>query len=197
MIRAEDTQLSHAGNRFDVPGAGVLYAATKPAACFGETLARFRPSPKVLSAVGKTDGDFMVCGGVPADWRNSRVLASVAYGAGLPFVDVEAPETHEFFTRELAEYVEQLGYTKPIDVADVRSSNRRLTRLISAFVYSAVSPAGEPLYAGPRYTSRLDSSWECWAVFEDSSVTVENGKAIAHDDNDLGTVANRFGLKIF
>lgn len=37
-ISPVDATLPKAGNRFDVPGGGVLYAATKAEACYAETL---------------------------------------------------------------------------------------------------------------------------------------------------------------
>ncbi|MGI8887526.1 MAG: RES domain-containing protein [Nocardioidaceae bacterium] len=43
-ISPTDAELPKAGNRFDVPGGGVLYAATTRAGCFVETLARFASS---------------------------------------------------------------------------------------------------------------------------------------------------------
>ena len=165
-IRPEDAMLPNSGNRFDVSGAGVLYAASEPAACFGETLARFRPSPKVVEAVGEVDGNFMVCGGVPADWRYNRVLAPVRYLGTLPFVDVEHPQTHAYMSRELASYFHQLGYS-------------------------------EPMYAGIRCMSRLDSGWECWALFDPETVEVGAGEAIAIEDVTLQATARAFNLTIF
>lgn len=196
-IRPEDAMLPNSGNRFDVSGAGVLYAASEPAACFGETLARFRPSPKVVEAVGEVDGNFMVCGGVPADWRYNRVLAPVRYLGTLPFVDVEHPQTHAYMSRELASYFHQLGYSEPIDVSDIRGRNRTLTRLIAAFVYAATDAVGEPMYAGIRYMSRLDSGWECWALFDPETVEVGAGEAIAIEDVTLQATARAFNLTIF
>jgi hypothetical protein len=40
------------GNRFDVLGAGVLYAATKPEGAYAETLADFRPKSSLLAKLG-------------------------------------------------------------------------------------------------------------------------------------------------
>jgi len=39
---------SSSGNRFDVPGAGTLYASTSPAGAFAETLSRFRPRASLI-----------------------------------------------------------------------------------------------------------------------------------------------------
>lgn len=56
-----------AGNRFDSPTQDyrVCYLATALEGCFGETLARFRPNPR-LAAVAHEEG-FMSTGEVPAD----------------------------------------------------------------------------------------------------------------------------------
>lgn len=68
-IAAEDA-MRNAGNRFDVPGAGVLYAAETPEACFVETLARFRPSLRMLADVAM-DEDYMNAGAIPSAWRGT------------------------------------------------------------------------------------------------------------------------------
>jgi hypothetical protein len=58
-INAVDTVLDRSGNRFDVAGAGVLYAATDQEGAHAETLAAFRPSASLiakLEAAGKDPG---------------------------------------------------------------------------------------------------------------------------------------------
>lgn len=61
------------GNRFDIPGAGVLYAADTVRACYVETLARFRPSPRILAEIAH-DGDYMNAGQSPP--RGERIASS-------------------------------------------------------------------------------------------------------------------------
>lgn len=43
-----DAALARAGNRFDVPGVGVVYLATELEGCFAETLACFRLSTSAV-----------------------------------------------------------------------------------------------------------------------------------------------------
>ena len=87
-----------AGNRFDSPTKDyrVCYFASTLGGCFGETLSRFRPNPR-LAAVAQEEG-FMSTGGVPADWRHRRLAIRVTPmpSSRLPtirFLDVEAAET--------------------------------------------------------------------------------------------------------
>lgn len=66
-------RLSGGANRFDplTHDVGVLYFGTDLETCFGETLARFRPSLKMLSVVAEEwrELGFMDAGTVAADWR--------------------------------------------------------------------------------------------------------------------------------
>ena len=68
-------------------------------------------------------------------------------------------------------------------------------------LYAASEPAadtvGEPMYAGIRYMSRLDSGWECWALFDPETVDVGAGEAIAIDDVTLQATARAFNLTVF
>jgi hypothetical protein len=79
----------------------------------------------------------------------------------LPFLDVEAPETHEFLSEVLSSDLVGLGYEQPLDLSAVTNQDRRLSRLIAEFAYTATEVDGTPLYSGIRYTSRIASEWEC------------------------------------
>lgn len=65
-ISAEDSPRKHAGNRFDVPGHGVLYFASTLEGAYAETLARFRPSPAIRKHVAEQDPGFMMVAGSTA-----------------------------------------------------------------------------------------------------------------------------------
>lgn len=52
---------------------------------------------------------FMVVGEVPQDWRLQRLLATIRLVDPLPFLDVEAPETHEFLSEVLSSDLVGLG----------------------------------------------------------------------------------------
>jgi len=52
-INAVDAMNERAGNRFDVPGAGVLYGATAAVGGYAETLAGFRPRASMVDALNR------------------------------------------------------------------------------------------------------------------------------------------------
>lgn len=195
----------HAGasgtNRFDflTIDAGVLYFGTDLETCFGETLARLRPSLEVLSVVEdewRALG-FMETGSVAADWRQRRSAVHVRLANDVAFLDVESAVTHQFLRTELALGLSALGL-KDLDVAAVRGPDRRVTRLIADWAYMAEED-GQPLYAGIRYESRLKSGWECWAVFDDEDLELEvlDTLPVTTEMPGLQEVARLFGLRIF
>lgn len=195
-ISPSDAALPNAGNRFDVPGGGVLYAATARTGCFVETLARFRPTPRMRELLEDEPG-FMITGGVPQDWRLQRSMATLAVRDPLPFLDVEASETHAFLSKTLASQLVQLDYADNLDLSDVTNHDRRLSRLIALHAYTAADDSGNPLYSGIRYMSRVGSRWECWAIFEGCEVSLIGQPPIDIDDPDLQQVANLWDLRIF
>lgn len=60
---------------------------------------------------------FIVCGGVPQDWRLRRRLATLHASEPLPFLDVDAPETQAFLSEELAGTLIALGYADNLDIS--------------------------------------------------------------------------------
>lgn len=192
-----DATLPKAGNRFDVPGGGVLYAATSADACYGETLSRFRPTPRMRELLKDEDPGFMVVGGVPQDWRLKRVLASIRLVEPLPFLDVEAAQTHEYLSGVLASDLTALGYEHPLDLSAVTNQDRRLSRKIAEFAYTATGTDGTPLYSGIRYMSRISSDWECWAIFDGTTVELSDQTSINLEDDALQRVATMWDLRLF
>lgn len=194
-ITPADAVLTRSGNRFDVAGGGVLYFGTTAAGCFAETLARFRPTAAMRAIVADEDAGFVVCGGVPQDWRTQRLLVSAEAIDPLPFVDVEHPDTHEFLTSSMAPQLDALGVSV-LDVPALRGPNRAVTRAIATWVYAATDPDGSPTYSGIRYISRLGNH-ECWAVFDGTELQVRDRTSLELTNPDLQAVAARFGLRIF
>ena len=139
----------------------------------------------------------MIVGGVPQDWRLQRHLVSIRLVDPLPFLDVESPETHEFLSEALANELVALGYAQPLDLSAVTNHDRRLSRLIAEFAYTATEEDGTPLYSGIRYMSRIASGWECWAIFEDTIVELVDQRAIGLDDEALQRVADLWSLTLF
>ena len=69
-------------------------------------------------------------------------------------------------------------------------------RQISQWVHDCREPDGSPRYSGVRYLSRHDVSWECWAVFDRTSIVELERHAIRADDPSLKTVAARWTIAI-
>jgi hypothetical protein len=177
----------------------VCYFATCLDGCFGETLARFRPSPN-LAAIAEEAG-FMSSGEVPADWRHRRLAVRVMPVASeeLPairFLDVEAAASRAVLRDELGSLLAYYGYDD-LDVPTVRGRDRRITRWIGRWAYLQRDQNNGPIFAGIRYLSRLDSKWECWVVFEDVPLEEQERRPIQRDDEALGRIASLYGLTIF
>jgi hypothetical protein len=189
------------GNRFDplTLSYGVLYFGTDLEACFGETLARFRPSLAMLALVREewAARGYMAVGSVAADWRQRRTAVHIRLPAHRQFLDVEAPSTHQYLRRELALGLSAVGL-QDLDVAAVRGPDRRVTQLISEWAYLEAE-GDRPRFAGVRYESRLKSGWECWALFDDDELAIEvvESVPITPDLMPLQSVATLFGLQVF
>lgn len=188
-----------AGNRFDSPDGdyGVLYFGSSLTGCFGEVLARLRPSP-VLAALVADDWremGVMQPGQVPRDWRERRNASEVSLPDSLPFLDVDAQATHQFLRTELALGLSSLGY-QDLDIGMVRGADRRVTQMISRWAYMQGLPEENPRYAGLRYKSRVDDDWECWAVFDDVPIQVEEILPITLSMPELQAAAGALDLTI-
>ncbi len=190
-----------AGNRFDSPTGDyrVCYFATTLDGCFGETLSRFRPDPR-LSAVAQEEG-FMALGEVPADWRHRRLAVRVMPVPGnavqsIRFLDVEAAETRATLRRELGELLAFYGYSD-LDVPTIRGGDRRITRWIGRWAYEQRDENERLKFAGIRYLSRLSTEWECWALFEDVALDEQERRPIRRDDQALARIAGLYGLTVF
>lgn len=195
QIAPADVPLPKAGNRFDVPGGGVLYCATEAAGCYAEVLARFRPSAAVRAAVAEEDPSFMICGGVPADWRDRRLEVELDLVDALPFLDVEHEATHEYLTTAVAREMAALSIPV-IDVGVIRGPNRLATRAVAAWAYAAQDDDGNLRYSGIRYMSRLGDH-ECWAVFEGTEVRELVRTPIRRTNAAMQQVATTWGLNVF
>jgi len=188
-------------NRFDplTVDCGVLYFGTDLETCFGEVLARFRPSLKLLSVVEEEwrELGFMDVGSVAADWRQRRSAVHIRLPEEAQFLDAESVVTHQFLRKELALGLSSIGLAD-LDVAAVRGPDRRVTRLIADWAYMAEAER-LPRYAGVRYESRIRSGWECWALFDDEDLEIEVVETlpITPDMKALVEIAGLFGLRVF
>lgn len=186
------------GNRFDsaLGNFRVWYFATELEGCYGETLAALRPDPVVLAAIDGEDDCFFPLGEIAADWRQRRIAVRASFPEKRPFLDVEAVSTRAILRDQLPWLLAELGLDD-IDVSAIRSKDRRLTRWIAQWTWHQRHETGPPPFAGIRFCSRLNTEWECWAVFEDVLPTERERKSILPQDPALQRVADLYKLQIF
>lgn len=189
------------GNRFDSPtGAyGVGYFGSDTEACYAETMARFRPDPSLEQFFDHDDS--MGFGALPRDWRERRRLINARFAQAperphLDFVDIEHAQTLRHLERALIAPISAWGYEK-LNASVIRSSDRRVTRLISDYVHEQKDDRGRPRYAGIRYLSQLGSNWECWAVFEGVKIERISTSAIDLGDETFKKIADLYNLQPF
>jgi hypothetical protein len=195
-INAVDAMNERAGNRFDVPGAGVLYGATAAAGGYAETLAGFRPRASMVEALTQVTPEpgRVLSGQVPASWLTTRRLRSFDVIGSLPFVDLESPATHTHLTEKAAPVLLHQGLEN-LDIPAVRGPGRLLTRAIASWIYSQTDEHGHALYAGIRYVSRL-GDFECWAIFDGTPVELRSAMEVEPSDPALTQVLELFGISI-
>lgn len=194
-IRPDDAVLPKAGNRYDVAGGAVLYAASQVRACYGETISRFRTSPKMRELLADEE-HYMRCGGIPRDWRLRRTLVTLSAAEPAPFLDVDDAETQAFLSVELAPQLLAYGYEDNLDLSTLRNSDRRLSRAIALWAYTATDDEGLFRFSGIRYASRILDSWENWAIFDGTEVYETSHRPIEENDPDLRAVAGIWDLVI-
>lgn len=194
-ISVADAEMPLSGNRYDVSGGGILYCATNLEGCYAETLARYRPSPGVIAALGLHTDGYMNVGSVPADWRLRRVKTRVLCQEPLPFVDVEDPSTLATLGDVLAKDLAALDIEQPLDVSLMRGRNRLVPRLVSRWAYIQQREDGTPRYSGIRYESKL-GGWECWAIFDGTRLAQAEPAAVSLEDPELVSIAAMYKLTI-
>jgi hypothetical protein len=195
-VGAVEARRARQGNRFDVAGGGVLYAATDASTCFHEVCSRFRPSPfyKNLDTSLDAAAGFQI--GIPGDWRFNRRVYDLRVETELPFVDISDYRTWKWLEGRLRGLLYERGL-EHIDAKDVYSDDRTLTRAFAGEIYTATCDDARPMFAGIRYESRLNNG-ECWAIFEDSAVevTVLEERVISIDDPDLDAWARQWDVPL-
>jgi hypothetical protein len=196
-ISPAEATVDGAGNRFDIPGAGVLYAATTPAGSFAETMAQFRPKASLIEkmAAAANDGEAPPAAGVlDVSWRSRRMLRSLRTVDALPFIDIESPESHTFITTNAPALLRSLN-VENLDVSSVRGPSRLLTRGIAGWLYGQTDDQGSLLYGGIRYVSRL-GDYECWAIFDGTEVSLIEEQAIEPANAEMAAVAAIYNIEI-
>ena len=209
------------GNRFDDPAVHlppeqrfqVLYCATQRHATFGETLSSLRLS--LPTAIGlqqvkddeslesvlsrSVDPEAFRRGLIREEWRLQNVIGHTILNTDLQFVNLSSAETAQYLRHELAEEAVAHGATD-IDQSLLMESRRGFTRQVARFFYEQRNADGSPSFAGIRYMSRHDLTWECWAIFVDRMKHVRGMPGIPQrihpDDPDLMRIAALFELTI-
>lgn len=198
---APDLESPKRGNRWNSQRGnfGVVYFGSTWVCCFGEVLQALRPTTPMIQIVKEEWADlgFMMCGKVEAAWRHRRTMVSVSINDPRPFVDIEHPDTHEVLTKRMAGVLAALDVDR-LDVAVVRGADRRVTRSVSQWLHDQEDALGNRLYAGVRYLSKIDTDWECWAVFDDTEWKEAGARRpIAPDDPDLIRIRDRYYLSVY
>lgn len=188
------------GNRFDsISGRfRCLYLASDSRGCMMEVLGRQKPDQRLAKLVEEdwAERGWMRVGNVAADWRDRRCRVQVAIDLHAPpFLDVDDAETLQRLDEELRPQLDAWEVDQ-LDTGIIRGRDRRVTRLIADWSWSYRSDAEPHGFAGIRYVSRLDSTMECWAVFDDIEVREMARTAIAARDTDVRYAAKKLGLTV-
>jgi hypothetical protein len=195
-ISAEDTALDRVGNRFDIAGAGVLYAASRTQGALAETSASFRVSASLVEKMARAGAgpNELAIPALGPEWRAQRVIRTLETRDALPFVDIEDPVTHTYLTFQARAVLIALGVSH-LDVPAVRGPSRLLTRGLATWLYQARDSEGAPQYGGIRYVSKL-GDYENWAIFDGTEVRILGQQRITLDNLDLVAVAARHGIPL-
>lgn len=194
-------------NRFDDPRGDyrVRYLATNRRGAFLEVLARFRRSPETEERLGGvTEVDDALEPALPASVPPVFLQALSAARAFPPadaeFVDVADVSTQSQLGRHPAIRTvldeADLGSAQnpaQLDEATIRLGGPRgrpITQAISRVVFE------ETTAAGIRYTSRIDTSEECWAVFEATPLDFDDPEPVALEDVDLREAAQQLHVSL-
>ena len=196
-------------NRFDDPQRKyrVRYLATKKKGGFLEVLSRFRINDEAdarLAAVVSVDEKKepkLTPGAVPRDFlKKLQEVKGTAADPKLEFLDAAAPATHTALNKHplvrKALKASGLGTTRSPAQLDVGSIHlggprgRPITQAISRVVYDETDAAGI------RYTSRLDTSEPCWAIFDWVDMEFSKTTPINTKDAALKSAALSLGLTL-
>ena len=170
-------------SRFDCPvgSFGVIYAASTPAAAYGEIMAQHRPKLAALALVEETSDSTTVENSPQSDaqgsallppstiapiWITSRHIDWTTVDASLRCADLVHPDTVQALRPALASLLTSKQIAD-LDMAALFSADRAVTQHIASYLHRLHSIDGHPVIAGIRYPSRLHLGWECWALFAD------------------------------
>lgn len=199
-------------NRFDDPDHRrgdpeprlfrVLYCSSSRAGAFGETIARFRKSLRLLSELGGVEDDEpldpeLEGGLLPEEWRLNRRIGSSRLDGTLTFADLEAPRAATVLRREMAPLLTKLALND-LDFSDLTGRERPVTQCAARCVYEVTDDTGESVFDGIRYASRLNPGWELRAIFADRLAHEPEDlyQTISRDDPDLHEAADILDIEV-
>lgn len=199
-------------NRFDDPDHRkgdpepglfrVVYCSSSRAGAFGETIARFRKSLRLLSRLREIEDDGpldpeLEGGLLPREWRLNRRIGATLPNESLRLANLEDPRAATLLRRELAPLLGELGLDD-LDFGDLMGRERRVTQNAARCVHEATDETGTSVFDGIRYVSRLNPGWELWAMFADRMVHEPEDlyHTISGDDPDLREAAEILGVEI-
>jgi hypothetical protein len=213
------------GHRFDDPRAAegrpisdcfrCIYFGQTEEAAFGEVLAQYQPSLKLLAELEKIDDpetldqvfagtlDFEAETGrirriVPREWLSSRRICRTTLDANLRFADLTTGRSRVYIRQKLARTANSLGL-HDVDFSTILSpEHRQLTQACAAHIHELKDSSGMPRFAGIHYVSRLDiAEWRCWALFDDrveGRRTPGSAEPVSVHNEALLSVGRRFDL---
>ena len=199
-------------NRFDDPDHRkgspepglfrVIYCASSRVGAFGETIARFRKSIRLLSYLREIEDDEpldpeLEGGLLPEEWRLNRRMGASSLDESLYFADLEDPRAATMLRREMAPLLRELELDD-FDFGDLMGRERRVTQNAARCIYEATDAASRPVFDGIRYASRLNPGWELWAIFADRMVHEPDDlyQTISRDDPDLREATKILDIEI-
>lgn len=204
-LRKSDPNLEN-GSRYDSPISGqysVLYFGSTVEVCYGELLTDIlpmEPDNQYTQPLSGWENHWMNVGSVVTDWRTRRSAVSIKLIDDLIFVDMSALETQQVIFNNLSSKIPGFEYNR-LEEQLIFGHYRRITRLVSGWIYDQKNENGEQLYAGIYYPSRLNKkynvNWNCWAVFADDKPWQKlSQKPVLKTDVTLQKVARLYGLTI-
>ena len=179
-------------NRYDDPLGKyrVLYAASQRLACFLEVLARFRVAPEVAAGLDEIPAE-----GYPVGTVSQTMFEPLQIGratldlADNPCADICSSEWVGRLRSILLPYFSGLGI-KVFDASTLlATSPRRLTQLVSRFVY-------ESGFRVIRYPSKHGLELENWAFLDCVPVNNPGVEEIRLDDPDLQQALKLHALQL-
>lgn len=124
-------------------------------------------------------------------------MGSTRLAFELLFANFATPEAMRVLREELTALAEELGL-EDLDLSAVTGPHRRLTQEAARYVYDLDDASSRPAFAGIRYLSRLNPSWELWAVFHDRMrhEPSEVAEPIRANDPGLAEASALLGLRV-